>query len=332
VFYSDDGSTAVEVALRMAVQAQAVLGQPQRRRFLALSLGYHGDTLGAASVGDPSDFGTPLHPRLAVDFVAAPPPLQGLATTAALDGSAALASLERLLDAHGETYAALILEPLVQGAGGMVMHTPAYVQAVVARCKAAGLFIICDEVMTGFGRTGSLWASTLAGIVPDLLCLAKGLTAGTLPLAATLATEQIYACFLGDDLRSALLHGHSFTGNPIACAAALANLRIWQGETGRDLVATVQGLQQVHGRALAKLGGHPRVERVRWVGGIGALDLRAPTGGYHASQQSRAVAAEVLRRGVLLRPLGPTLYLMPPYCTTPDELDWAWQVVADALG
>lgn len=331
VFFSDDGSTAVEVALRIAVQAQAARGEGQRQRFLALGLGYHGDTLGAASVGDPSDFGTPLQPRLAVDRVPPPPPLEGWAMTATCDTAASLEALDGLLAAHGPSYAALILEPMIQGAGGMVMHPPAYVQALVTRCRAAGLLVICDEVMTGFGRSGSLWASTLAGIKPDLLCLAKGLTAGTLPLAATLATEELYACFLGDDLRTALLHGHSFTGNPIACAAALANLRVWQGETAREVEAELATLQATHGRALTSLSGHPRVARVRWLGGIGALDVRGGEGGYHASQDTRAVAVRALQRGVLVRPLGPTLYLMPPYCTTADELAWAWRVVGDAL-
>jgi adenosylmethionine-8-amino-7-oxononanoate aminotransferase len=331
VFYSDDGSTAVEVALRMAVQAQAAAGAPERTRFLALELGYHGDTLGAASVGDPADYGAPLSPRLEVDRVPAPPPLSGLATTATLDTDAALQHLARLLERHGHHYAAVILEPMVQGAGGMAMHSPDYVRALVAACREAGLLVIADEVMTGFGRTGALWATQLAGIQPDILCLAKGLSGGILPLAATVASEEVYARFLGPDLRSALLHGHSFTGNPIACAAALANLRIWQGEGDVNVLGSIAALQHAHGEALTALQHEPTVTRVRWLGGIGALDLAGEGHGYHAGARAKRVAAEAVTRGVLVRPLGPTLYLMPPYCTTTDELKWAWQMVAEAI-
>ncbi len=326
VFYSDDGSTAVEVALKMAVQFHAQSGQPQRTRFLALEAGYHGDTFGAMSVGDPADFAGPFAPLLWPVSRIPVPVVNGDPLRADVDMTAALAALDLLLAKKGDSIAALIVEPLVQGAGGMRMHTPAFLQAVSARVRAHGGLVIADEVMTGFGRTGALFASTHGGLQPDLLCLAKGLTGGTLPLSATLATDAIFAAFLGPDARRALLHGHSFTANPIACAVALASLRVGEDES---LLERAAALHAFYASFLPQLQALDGVRAVRWLGGIGVVELHG--GGYHDAQKSQQVRDACLRDGVLIRPLGPVIYTMPPLGSRLADVERAWQVIATAL-
>lgn len=326
VFYSDDGSTAVEVALKMAVQYHAQNGQPQRTRFLALEAGYHGDTFGAMSVGDPADFAGPFSPLLWPVGRLPVPLADGNPLLAEVDHAPALHALDQFLLHHGDTLAAVIVEPLVQGAGGMRMHTPAFLRAVAERVRARGGLVIADEVMTGFGRTGALFACAHAQLTPDILCLAKGLTGGMLPLAATLATESIFAAFLGPDARRALLHGHSFTANPIACAAALASLRVAEDE---HLLDKALVLHAFYSEFLPQLLGLPGVRAVRWLGGIGVVELQG--GGYHDDARSQKVRDACLRQGVLIRPLGPVLYTMPPLGSDLADVARAWQLVAEAL-
>ncbi len=326
VFYSDDGSTAVEVALKMAVQFHAQNGQPQRTRFLALESGYHGDTFGAMSVGDPADFAGPFAPLLWPVTRVAVPTVDGDPLAADIDLAPALAALDRQLLACGEALAAVIVEPLVQGAGGMRLYPPAFLAALAARVRAHGGLVIADEVMTGFGRTGRLFACEHGDLSPDLLCLAKGLTGGTLPLAATLATEEIYTVFLGKDARSALLHGHSFTANPIACAAALASMRVADDE---QLVDKARALHALYAGILPPLRALPGVQSVRWLGGIGVLELAG--GGYHDAEKSRKIRDLCLRQGVLIRPLGPVIYTLPPLGSALADVRRAWQVIADAV-
>jgi adenosylmethionine-8-amino-7-oxononanoate aminotransferase len=319
VFYSDDGSTAVEVALKIAYQAWVHAGQPQRTVFVALEGGYHGDTFGAMAVGDPEPF-----------FTAFAPLLFEVRRAAAEAGSVreAVASL-------GERCAGVIVEPLVQGAAGMRMHAPSFLFDVRAACDAAGVPLIADEVMTGFGRTGTLFACEQAGVSPDLMCLAKGLTGGLMPLAATLATERLYEAFLSDERARAFFHGHSFTAHPMACAVARASLALAREEdTPRRLDSLGRKLElSLRARLRAGDPDRERTGEVRRMGGIVAVDLApggatAGAGGYlsAAAPRLRAAAAD---RGVLLRPLGDVLYALPPSCTTEAQAERIAAVMAE---
>lgn len=304
VFYSDDGSTAVEVALKMAFQAWVHAGEPQRTVFVALEGGYHGDTFGAMAVGDPVPFFAPFGPLLC-EVRRVPPRAD---------------ALEAALEELGARVAALIVEPLVQGAGGMRLHPPAFLRAARAACDERGLFLIADEVMTGFGRTGTLFACEQAGIAPDLLCLAKGLTGGMLPLAATLTTERLYEAFLSSDRGRFFPHGHSMTGSPLGCAVARASLELARETRVEQRLAAV-GARIAAG--LTELEGEPRVQDLRRLGGIVAFDLVPPPGeapGYLAAM-TPTLRRDAIDRGVLLRPLGNVLYAMPPASTSDEDAD-----------
>lgn len=304
VFFSDDGSTAVEVALKMVLQRHVHAGQPERRTFVALEGAYHGDTFGAMSVGDPDPFFAPFAPLL-FEARRARPTIE-----------AVVAALDEL----GPRAAGVILEPLVQGAAGMLMQPTSFVRGVREACDARGLPLIADEVMTGFGRTGALFACQRAGIAPDYLCLSKGLTSGTLPLSVTLASEATFQAFVSDDRARAFFHGHTFTANPIGCAAALASLDILERE---DTPARLDAIGARIEGALSDLADREDIADLRRTGGIVALELRLPDGdrgGYLADLAPR-LRREALARGVLLRPLGPVLYALPPACTTPQECD-----------
>jgi len=299
VFFSDDGSTAVEVALKMVVQRWVQLGQPERRVLVALEGGYHGDTFGAMSVGDPDPFFLPFAP-LCFEVRRVP---------------ADAAALEAALDDLGPRAAGVIVEPLLQGAAGMRMYAPAFLQAARAACDARGLPLIADEVMTGFGRTGRTFACEVAGVAPDLLCLAKGLTGGMFPMSVTLATAEMYEAFLSDERARAFFHGHTFTANPVGCAAALASLDVLERE---DTPARLAALGDLMFEELAPLADDARVRDLRKLGGVVAMDLVTGEDGYLASLSPRLRAAAI-ERGVLLRPLGNVLYALPPACTTEDQ-------------
>jgi adenosylmethionine-8-amino-7-oxononanoate aminotransferase len=308
VFYSDDGSTAVEVALKMAYQRWVHAGEPRRTVFVALAGGYHGDTFGAMAVGDPEPFFRAFAPFL--------PEVRRVPPGGVAD---ALAEL-------GGRACAVIVEPLVQGAAGMVMYGTAELRAIRAACDAHGVPLIADEVMTGFGRTGTLFACERAGIAPDLLCVAKGLTGGVLPLAATLATAEVFDAFCSTDRSRAFFHGHTFTAHPIGCAVALASLDVIAAE---DTPARLDAVGARIEAALESLRGDERVLDLRRTGGIVALELRPPAGdaaGYLAQLGPRLRAA-ALERGVLLRPLGNVLYALPPACTSDAQAD----LIADAM-
>jgi adenosylmethionine-8-amino-7-oxononanoate aminotransferase len=314
VFYSDDGSTAVEVALKLCVQRWLSIGERHRTVFVALEGAYHGDTFGAMAVGDPRPFFEAFTPML-FEVRRVPPGEAGAVASA-------LAEL-------GVRAAGVIVEPLVQGAGGMRMHSPEFLRGVRASCDAAGVPLVADEVMTGFGRTGALFACGLAGITPDVLCLAKGLSGGLMPLAATLTTESMFEAFLSHDRARAFFHGHSFTAHPVACAVALASLRLCLAEDtparldaiGRDIE---RGLRE---RLAASPRGETAARSVRRRGGIVAFDLGTP-GGYLGEVAPR-LRAEAVARGVLLRPLGNVLYAMPPACTTEAQCDRIAEVMAE---
>ena len=324
VFYADNGSAGVEVALKMAFHwFRNRFDEPRRTKFVALENGYHGETIGALSVSD-----IPLYRRvyapLLMEAMFAPSP----DSYAARDGQSAAAcaeeaadALARLLDEHPGEVCALILEPRVQCAGGMRMHDPVYLKRVRELCDVHGVFLIADEIAVGFGRTGTMFACEQAGVQPDLLCLSKGLTGGFLPLATVLATQAIYAGFLDDSRERAFLHSHSYTGNPLACAAALASLDIFESDA---VLARNRVTSDKMGALAAPLRDHPHVADVRQAGMIVAFELtqggdkRTP---FDAAQRIglRAYRA-ALQCGVLLRPLGDVLYWMPPYCIDDEQL------------
>ncbi len=329
VFYADNGSAGVEVALKMAFHWFHNRGEHRRRKFVALENGYHGETLGALAVGD-----VPLYRRVYAPLLAealfAPSPDSFLASEGESPADCARRAadaLGELLERHAGEVCALILEPRVQCAGGMRMHDPAYLAHARALCDAHGVLMIADEIATGFGRTGSLFACEQAGIQPDLLCLSKGLTGGFLPLAAVLATQSIYDGFLDDSRERAFLHSHSYTGNPLACAAALASLGIFESD---DVLAHNIGTAAHMARLAAPFAQLPHVADVRQAGMIIAFELTQDGNRHTPFAASRRVGLRAYRsaldRGVVLRPLGDIVYWMPPYCVTPQQLD----LVADA--
>ncbi|MBI3770308.1 MAG: adenosylmethionine--8-amino-7-oxononanoate transaminase [Deltaproteobacteria bacterium] len=333
VFYSDAGATAVEIALKLALQYWRLRGE-DRPRFVALVDGYHGDTLGAMSVG----FSEPFHrfytPLLPVARVPAPYVLertQGLDSEAALAG--ALTELEAVLARHRDTIAGVVLEPLVQGAAGMWPQPVAYLPAVRELTRRYDTLLVCDEVATGFGRTGRLFACDHSATAPDLLTVGKGLTGGYLPLAATLATEEIFRAFLGPyEEYTAFFHGHTFTGNALGCAAALASLELFTPALLASLPQKAAALARALTRHVRPL---PHVAEVRQCGlMIGVELMRTPARREPYAPVERVGHRTILaarRRGVVLRPLGDVLVLMPPLSIRPDEIETLVAVAAESI-
>jgi adenosylmethionine---8-amino-7-oxononanoate aminotransferase len=313
VFYSESGSTATEIALKMAFQFQQQRGGQHARRtsFVHLRDSYHGDTIGSVSVGGIDLFHTAYRPLLFETHVAEP-------------GDAA--DLERVLARHEEEIAAVIVEPLVQGAAGMLVHPPGYLRAARELCDRFGVLLICDEVATGFGRTGTMFACEQEGVSPDLLCLAKGLTGGYLPLAATLATERIYDGFLGaPEEQRTFFHGHTYTGNPLACAAALASLDAFEQErTLERLAPKIELLDEL----LEDVAAMPAVAEVRRCGVMIGIDL-----GEHDPELrlGHRVTLEARARGAIVRPLGDVVVLMPPLAITEEELQRLVEIAAESI-
>jgi adenosylmethionine-8-amino-7-oxononanoate aminotransferase len=323
VFYSDNGSTAVEVALKMALQYFQLVGQPGRKRLLGFEMGYHGDTVGAMSVGHSSGYFRAWSGMLfPVDMLPFPATWEGDDAIEAKE-ERALAALDAKL---GDDIAAVILEPLIQGAGGMRMCRPHFVRAVAEHVRKAGALLILDEVMTGFGRTGPLFACEQAGVVPDLICLSKGLTGGFLPMGATVARDGFCQAFIGQTLDRAFLHGHSYTANPLGCAAGLASLDLLIDDActrRRHALATVQS-DRVRNLARRRPELHARA-----CGTIAAIDL---TEGSYGDGSAGALKQKFWDAGMLIRPLGPVVYFLPPYCLTAEELHQAWDLLESALG
>jgi adenosylmethionine-8-amino-7-oxononanoate aminotransferase len=323
VFYADNGSAGVEVALKMAFHWFHNRGEHRRTKFIALENGYHGETLGALAVGD-----VPLYRRVYAPLLAealfAPTPdayLAGDGESPADCAARAADALRRLLEAHGGEVCALILEPRLQCAGGMRMYDASYLRHARTLCDAHGVFLVADEIATGFGRTGTLFACEQAGVQPDLMCVSKGLTGGFLPLAAVLATQAIYDGFLADTRERAFLHSHSYTGNPLACAAALASLRIFDTD---DVLARNRATAARMAELARPLASHRHVADVRQAGMVVAFELtrdgdrRTPFD--PASRVGLRAYRAALERGVVLRPLGDILYWMPPYCIDEAQL------------
>lgn len=326
VFYSDDGSTAIEVALKLALQYWRNKGQ-HRAGFVAFEGGYHGDTVGAMSAGHSSGYFSAweemLFPVKTVPFPAGWDDDQEVEAKE----QAALDALDLIFAADPDHVAAVIVEPLIQGASGMRMCRPEFLRRLEAKVREAGSLLILDEVMTGFGRTGDIFACVKAGITPDLICLSKGLTGGFLAMSVTVARDEIFDAFLGKDLARAFLHGHSYTANPLGCAAGLASLDLLEAPA---CVARLGEIESLHRARLDALKGRPNVAHTRLCGTIAALDVVGGGKGYGAEIGPRLKAA-FLERGILLRPLGNVLYLLPPYCTTDAELHRAWDAVEEVL-
>jgi adenosylmethionine---8-amino-7-oxononanoate aminotransferase len=313
VFYSESGSTAVEIALKMAFQFQQQRGGQHRRRtsFVHLRDSYHGDTIGSVAVGGIELFHSTYRPLL-------------FQTQAAEPGDAA--DLERVLACHEEEIAAVIVEPLVQGAAGMLTHPPGYLRRVRELCDRFGVLLICDEVATGFGRTGKMFACEHEEVAPDLLCVAKGLTGGYLPLAATLATERIYEGFLGapEEYRT-FFHGHTYTGNPLACAAALASLDVFESErTIERLQPKIALLREL----LDEIEAMPEVAEVRGRGFMAGIDL-----GEHdpALRMGHRVTLEARERGAIIRPLSDVAVLMPPLSISESDLKRLLEITTESI-
>jgi adenosylmethionine---8-amino-7-oxononanoate aminotransferase len=331
VFYSDSGSTSVEVALKMAYQYWRQSGRPEKRKFAALQEAYHGDTLGSVSVGGIELFHERFHDLL-FDVVRIPSP-HAYRWNGRDVLSESLAQAEKILSEHAHELAALVVEPLVQGAAGMWMQPKGWLSAIAALCKKHDVLLVCDEVATGFGRTGTLFAVEQEGVAPDFLCVAKGLTGGYLPLAATLTTDRVYEAFLGTAAEGkTFFHGHTYTGNPLACAAALANLELFETERtlekmkpAMDALAT--GLERI--AAMKHVGD---VRRRGLMVGIELMPDKATKSEYpYGDRVGFQVCLAARADKVLLRPLGNVLVLMPPLSVTVDEVQLICRAVERAI-
>jgi adenosylmethionine---8-amino-7-oxononanoate aminotransferase len=315
VFYSDNGATAVEVALKMAFQYWRHVGNDTRTKFVRLDGSYHGDTLGAVSIGGIDLFHAAFKPLL-FDTIAAPNPYPLRGRSA----ESCLAAMRRLFEERGKEIAALVIEPRVQGAAGILVSPPSYLKGLRALCNEHGVLLIADEVATGFGRTGPMWAVDSAGVVPDILCLAKGISGGYLPLAATLATEKVYAAFLAPyEAMRTFFHGHTYTGNPLACAVGIASLDLFEKEG--VLLRNESRIAHLAER-LKKVAAHPRVAEVRQSGFLVGIELGTRETEYPWAERRGVRACLGAReKGVLLRPLGNVVVLNPPLSISESEID-----------
>lgn len=329
MFFSDDGSTAVEVALKLAVQHFQNLGRPGKREIVALEHGYHGDTAGAMSVSDESPFTQPfqsmrypVHRAHSAYCHRCPVGLRR--ETCHIE---CVQQLAQLLSERGELIAAVIVEPLLQGAGGMIMHPVEFLQKMRALCSQHDVLLIADEVLTGFGRTGKMFACDLASVVPDLMCLSKGITGGFMAMGVTLCTDRVASAFHSDNRLHTFYHGHSYTGNALACAAANANLQIFEDEPVFHRISTIV---HIHAERLAHLRGFHQVGETRQIGTVAAIELCADDAGYLSSMRPKLYNF-FLQRGVLLRPLGNVVYVLPPYVISPDDLHRVHDVIVEAI-
>lgn len=321
IFYTDDGSTAVEAAIKMAIQFHANKGRP-RSMIAAFSEAYHGDTFGAMSVSQRGLFTEPFHSKL-FQVQTIPNPTQGDTVEA----------FAELLEKHGKDLAAVIVEPLLMGTAGMLMYSEEILAELRKMAKAHNVLFIADEVLTGFGRTGPLFACNRADITPDIMCLSKGITGGFLPLGVTAATEEIFSEFLSEDKRRTLFHGHSYTANPIACAAARASLKLLND----DSEAQRKLINEVHQKHLKSLSSNPRIAQTRVLGTVAAFDLVSTFnesdggGASYLDPIGAQLAAFALDRDILLRPLGNVIYILPPYCSTEEDLNQVYSVIEQFL-
>ncbi len=334
VFYSDNGSTAVEVALKMSFQYRQQTGSPLKQRFIALDYGYHGDTLGAVSAGGIQSFHG-LYKPLLFDVTFAPAPYcyrcplhRDSSETCRL---ACLEKLEEIMKENSRETTALIMEPLVQGAGGMIVHPPGFLKGVRELCDRYDVLLIADEVMTGFGRTGRMFACEHEDVSPDIMCLSKGINGGYMPLAATLATDRIFEAFLGDSGRT-FYHGHTYTGHPLGCAAALASLELFEDE---DVLEKLQPKIKLLTECLNGFNELESVGDVRQLGLIAGIELvkdKRTKKMYPPEEEvGQRVILEARKRGAFLRPLDDIIVIMPPLSITTDKLTELTGIVYESI-
>lgn len=317
IFYSDNGSCATEIAIKMSLQYFHNSGAP-RQTIVALEGSYHGDTFGAMAASGRGLFTTPFNDKL-FDVVFIPVPT--------VENAAASREAFELILQQNDV-AALIVEPLVQGAAGMQMHDAGGLDALFKLAHLHGALVICDEVMTGFGRTGTLFACEQLSESPDFICLSKGLTGGTLPLAVTACTQNVYDAFYSDDLTHAFYHGHSYTANPLACAAAVASLALLLKP---ECVQRRAEIAATHADFAAKITTHRRVENVRYCGTIIAITVRTVAGSHYLSNERDRIYHYFLGRGILLRPIGSVLYVIAPYCMTNAQMEQVYAAIEEFL-
>jgi len=315
VFYSDNGSTAVEVALKMCFQYWKNIGQ-SRTQVLAFHNSYHGDTFGAMSVSSRSEFTKPFEQLLFdVEFIETP-------------NKQNINKLKEQLSALSSQLSAFIFEPLVQGAGGMNMYDAQYLDELLSHCKNEGILTIADEVMTGFGRTGKLFASDHLKTQPDIMCFSKGLTGGTMALGVTTCISKIYEAFLSEDKLKTFFHGHSFTANPIACSAALASLDILLRPETMHNIIRIADKHRLFAKTITQ---HPKVRTLRQTGTIFAMEWETGDNTSYFNRLRDDLYNFFLKEGVILRPLGNIIYIMPPYCITDEQLDYIYTKIEEAL-
>lgn len=328
VFFASDGASAVEIALKMSFHAWRNRGHADKREFVCVANSYHGETIGALGVTDVALFKDAYDPLIRHAHVVASPDARGAqpGETAADVAQRALDDVRRLFAERAGQIAALIVEPLVQCAAGMAMHDPSYVRGLRALCDEFGVHLIADEIAVGCGRTGTFFACEQAGVWPDFLCLSKGISGGYLPLSLVLTRDDVYAAFYDDDTTRGFLHSHSYTGNPLACRAAVATLELFARD---DVLAANARKSAALRAALAPLDAHPQVRHVRERGTLFAFDVALD--GDAARGFSRRFFEHALARELLLRPIGTTVYLMPPYVMTDDDIAWLAQRTRDTL-
>lgn len=315
IFYSDNGSTAVEVALKMCLQYWSNKGE-SRKKVLAFNNSYHGDTFGAMAVSARSAFTAPFE-SLLFDVIYIDTP-----------NAENIESIKYQVSSNKYEISSFIYEPLVQGSGGMLMYEANYLDELLSCCKENNIFVVADEVMTGFGRTGKLFASEYLVNKPDIVCLSKGLTGGTMALGVTSCTNQIYDAFLSDDKLKTLFHGHSFTANPIACAAALASLEL---TIKPETLENIQRIADKHSRFAERVKGHKKLRHVRQTGTILAFEWETEGNSSYFSSLRDNLYLFFLQEGIILRPLGNIIYILPPYCITNEQLDYIYSKIEQAL-
>ena len=324
-FYGSDGASATEIALKMSAHFWRNSGRPAKCRFVGLAGGYHGETVGALAVTDIAIFREAYAPLVRLSATVPSPDARGAQAgeNASDVAGRSAGALETWLNEHHDETAALILEPLVQCAAGMAMHDAQYLRLARALCDRYQVHLVVDEIATGFGRTGTMFAHEQAGIRPDFICLSKGLTGGTLPLSAVLTTDTVYEAFYDDEMARGFLHSHSYTGNPLACRAALATLEIFEQQ---DVLARNAVLARTLDKALAPLTRHARIRHARRLGMIWAWDVATSLPDF-----SRRYHRHAMARGLLLRPIGRTIYAMPPYVLDGEAVQWLAQGALAAL-
>lgn len=326
VFFSDNGSTAVEVAIKMAIQYWKNLGEACRTKLICFEGAYHGDTVGAMAVGERSLF-TQAFNDLLFESTFIPFPHTHLNDMdVERKEQEIIATLEALLSGKAHEYAGILIEPLVQGAGGIRICREEFLQKLEKIARKYDLLLIYDEVMTGFGRTGDWFASRKSNTKPDIICLSKGISGGFLPLAVTVCSDKIYSAFYSDDPTKTFYHGHSYTANPIGCAAALASMELLE-----ETASSFKAMESKHKTNLAKLHDHPQLQNLRVCGTIAAMDIVSKENHGYLNAIGPELKKRFLAKGFLLRPLGNVVYLMPPYCISSEQIDQIYACISEVL-